>query len=135
MKTILKGITLIIFSFTSVFAITASNFINQKDCDQIIEKNFITICYDYNLKAPTAVSYILDGGLVNELNIEKRPSFKIERTIEREYRASYSDYTHSGYDRGHLALDVAFDWSEESLNEVYSLANIIPQARKVNRYT
>jgi len=119
----------------SLFAITANDFINNKDCDQIIEKNYITICYDYSLKAPTAVSYALDGSLVNELNIEKRPYFKIERTIEREYRASYSDYTHSGYDRGHLAPDAAFDWSEESLDEVYTLSNIIPQARKVNRYT
>ena len=119
----------------SLFAITVFDFINTSDCNQIIKKNYITICYDYNLKAPTAVSYTLDGSLVNELNIEERPYFKIEPTIQREYRASYSDYTNSGYDRGHLAPDAAFDWSKESLNEVYTLANIIPQARKVNRYT
>jgi len=124
-----------VFLTHSLFAITANNFINTTNCNQIIKKNYITICYDYNLKAPTAVSYTLDGDLVNELNIEERPYFKIERTLPKEYRASYSDYTNSGYDRGHLAPDAAFDWSEESLNEVYTLANIIPQARKVNRYT
>jgi len=130
-----KLIISIFIANISLYAITSLDFINQSDCDQIIERNFLTICYDYDLKAPTAVSYTLRGDQVNELNIEERPYFKVERTIPREYRASYSDYTHSGYDRGHLAPDAAFDWSEESLNEIYSLANIIPQARKVNRYT
>lgn len=135
MKTILKLITITALMTNSIFAITANDFINTTDCDQIITKNYLEICYDYNLKAPTAVSYTLRGDQINLLNIEERPNFKIERTIASEYRASYSDYTHSGYDRGHLAPDAAFDWSEESLSETYSLANIIPQARKVNRYT
>lgn len=135
MKPIKKQIIALLSTITVVYAITANDFINQNDCDQIIEKNYLNICYDYNLKAPKAVSYTLRGDEVNELNIEDRPSFKIERTIAREYRASYSDYTNSGYDRGHLAPDAAFDWSDESLEEAYSLANIIPQARKVNRYT
>jgi endonuclease G len=132
---IIKITSYLLYLNTSIFAISPNDFINQSDCDQIIEKNFLIICYDYNLKAPTAVSYTLHGDQVNELNIEERPYFKIEPTIEREYRASYDDYTHSGYDRGHLAPDAAFDWSEDSLEETYSLANIIPQARKVNRYT
>jgi endonuclease G len=135
MNFLIKYSLIITITINSIFAITSHDFINQNDCNQIIEKNFLTICYDYDLKAPKAVSYILRGDQVNELNIEERPYFKIERTIAKEYRASYSDYTHSGYDRGHLAPDAAFDWSEESLEETYSLANIIPQARKVNRYT
>jgi len=135
MRNIQKIMAFILLPLTSLFAITSNDFINNKDCDQIIKKNYITICYSYNLKAARAVSYTLDGDLVNELNIEERPYFKIERTLPREYRASYSDYTHSGWDRGHLAPHGSFNWSEESLNEVYTLANIIPQARKVNRYT
>lgn len=132
---LLKLIIVILFITNSTLAITNKDFINNQNCDQIIEKNFITICYDYTLKAPKAVTYTLRGDQVNALNIEERPYFKIERTIASEYRASYSDWTHSGWDRGHLAPDAAFDWSKESLEEVYTLANIIPQARKVNRYT
>jgi endonuclease G len=119
----------------SLFAISSNDFIKSNDCDQVIDKSFIKICYDYNLKAPTAVSYTLQGDLVNELNIEKRPYFKVEKSIDKDYRASYSDYTKTGWDRGHLAPDASFDWSQESLDAVYTLANIIPQARKVNRYT
>jgi endonuclease G len=33
-----------------------------------------------------------------------------------------------------MAPDAAFDWSQESLDATYSLANIIPQVPEVNRH-
>ncbi len=135
MKNILKTFLYILVLCNTLFAININQFINNIECNQTVDKEFFQICYDYNLKAAKAVGYTLYGDLVNENNIDKRPSFKVERAIERQYRASTSDYTGSGYDRGHLACDAAFDWSQESLEATYSLANITPQARKVNRYT
>jgi len=135
MNQFLKITLFIIVSTSSLFAITAKQFVNSADCTQTIDKEFLNICYDYDLKAAKAVSYTLYGDLVNELNIKKRPSFKVERSVSRSYRASNSDYRGSGYDKGHLANDAEFDWSKESLNATYTLANIIPQARRVNRYT
>jgi len=130
-----SSIIILLLSLSSLFAIDVDSYINQNNCDQIISKKSIDICYDYNLKVAKAVSYTLFGELVNENNIEKRLSFRVERELDREYRASTTDYTKSGYDRGHLACDAAFDWSQDVLQDTYSLANIIPQARKVNRYT
>jgi len=110
-----------------------SEFINESNCSQVIDKEFILICYDYRLKATKSVAYRLDGDLMNDPNIDKRPSFYTEKSIDRKYRISSTDYTNSGYDKGHLAPDASFDWSDESLNSVYTLANIIPQAPQVNR--
>ena len=110
-----------------------SEFISKANCDQIIDNQFITICYDYKLKAAKSVAYLLDGDLMNELNIDKRPSFYSEKSLDKKYRISTTDYTNSGYDRGHLAPDASFDWSQESLTAIYTLANIIPQAPQVNR--
>ncbi|SFV70025.1 DNA/RNA endonuclease G [hydrothermal vent metagenome] len=121
--------------FSTLFAISSHNFINTKDCDQIIDKEFLKICYDYDLKSAKAVGYTLDGDLVNAVNISKRPNFNVELLLEEQYRISYSDYTNSGYDRGHLAPDAGFDWSQESLEATYSLANIIPQVRLINQRT
>ena len=108
-------------------------FINEGNCSQIIDNGYILICYDYKLKSAKSVAYHLDGDLVNEENIEDRPRFYEEDSLDEEYRATYHDYTNSGYDRGHLAPDASFDWSEDSLHAVYTLANIIPQAPIVNR--
>ena len=135
MNKLFKAVILSLVSASSLFAITANEFVNDSNCNQTIDKQFLTICYDYKLKAAKAVSYTLYGDLVNELNIKKRPSFKVERSVSRKYRSSNTDYRKSGYDKGHLANDAEFDWSQESLNATYTLANIIPQARKVNRYT
>ena len=110
-----------------------NTFINEVNCNQIIDNEFILICYDYRLKSAKSVAYHLDGDLMNNPNIEERPSFYVEKSIDKQYRVSTTDYTNSGYDRGHLAPDAAFDWSDESLHAVYTLANIIPQAPQVNR--
>ncbi len=119
--------------------INLDNFINDTNCDQVLEKEFSTgnllsICYDYGYKSAKYVAYTLDGELINKVNIEERPNFYREREIPREYQILYSDYTGSGYDRGHLAPDADFDYNEEDLRLIYSLANIIPQDPNVNRY-
>jgi len=108
-------------------------FLNSTSCDQVLDKEFLYICYNYNLKVATAVAYTLYGDLVNELNIKKRPDFYEEGSIATSYRAKLGDYRGSGYDRGHMAPDAAFDWSQESLDSTYSLANIIPQIPDVNQ--
>jgi len=110
-------------------------YINKDKCNQIVDKEFFEVCYDYSLKVATSVAYTLEGDLVNELNIQQRPQFYEELTIDEPYRAKNSDYKGSGYDRGHLAPDASFDWSEESLEATYSLANVIPQVPEINRYT
>ena len=110
-----------------------SKFMSDEVCDVILDKEFIEICYDYKLKAAKSVAYTLMGDLVNEKNIKERPRFYEEELLDDSVRASTYDYTNSGYDRGHLAPDAAFDWSQESLNATYSMANIIPQIPYVNR--
>ncbi len=141
-KTITINITFFLL-FSSFFTACGSNiensnsyrtkFIEDNNCSQIIDNEFIVMCYDYKKKAVTAVAYTLAGDLVNETNIEERPSFYVEPKLKSKDRITNADYIGSGYDRGHMAPDAAFDWSEESLEAVYTLANIIPQAPQVNR--
>ena len=123
-------LTSIILSATSL-----SNFINKQNCSQIIDKKVYTICYDYKMKGALYVAYTLDGKLVNAVNVKKRSSFYTEKNLPKKYRSHTKDYTHSGYDRGHLANDASFDYSAKVVRKTYTMANIIPQAPKVNRKT
>lgn len=104
-------------------------------CDISIDKDYYEICYDYGFKGALSVSYTLDGSLVNNPNITDRPSFYEETRIPKQYRSNSDDYRGSGYDRGHLANDASFDYSQSSLESVYSMANITPQDPDVNRYS
>ena len=123
---------LLFISVMQIYAVPFENYFNKHSCDQVIDKKVFVICYDYNYKAAKAVAYTLYGDKVKK-SIKKRPKFYPEPSLRALYRAEYKDYTHSGYDRGHLANDADFDYSPTALNQTYSLANIVPQTPEVNR--
>ncbi len=122
---------LVLFSACSTTNVVGNGSVTS--CDQVIDKEYYEICYDYDLKGALFVSYSLDGDNVDKQNLTDRPSFYTEPTLYDEYVSEYNDYVGSGYDRGHLASDASFDWSYNSLDSVYSMANIIPQYPEVNR--
>jgi len=43
----------------------------------------------------------------------KCSSFYTEKNLKKKYRSHAKDYTHRGYDRGYLANDASFDYSEK----------------------
>lgn len=129
----MRQLTILLLFMSSIYATTINKYINNKNCDQIIDKQVYTICYNYHFKGALFVAYQLDGNLVNAKNIKKRDKFYSEKNLPKKYRSVSKDYTNSGYDRGHLAPDASFDYDEKSVRKTYSMANIIPQAPNVNR--
>lgn len=117
------------------FPINQRVLFSSQNCNQVINNKYYEACYDYNYKASKYISYTLQGDLVYKLNIEKRPKFYEERKIPRQYRATYRDFSHTDYDRGHSLSDGSADYSIESLNSTYSLVNIWAMASVVNRKT
>ncbi|KIM06070.1 MAG: hypothetical protein KN64_00770 [Sulfurovum sp. AS07-7] len=126
-------IVLFVLVISIVHATSIKDFIDLKNCDQIVDKQVYNICYIYKYKGALAVWYDLDGQLVNKNNIKERPKFYSEKNIPIQYRAKSQDYSHSGFDRGHLANDASFNWSKKSQAKTYSMANISPQYPQLNR--
>ena len=127
--------TILFLLIITLNATDISQYINKQNCSQIIDKQVYTICYDYKMKGAKYVAYTLDGSLVNAVNVKKRSSFYTEKNLPKKYRSHTRDYTHSGYDRGHLANDASFDYDPKIVRKTYIMANIIPQAPTVNRKT
>lgn len=135
MKNVVKnllGLGLIL-SATNILATDVRDFVDLSKCDKIIDKKVFNICYDYSHKSAKAVYYPLDGNLVNAVNIEERMEFYDEPTLPFYQRTTSKDYTHSGYDRGHLCPDADMDYSYETLLQTYSMANVAPQTPTLNR--
>jgi endonuclease G len=110
--------------------------INESDCSQVLGNDVVLTCYDYKYKGATAVFYRIDGSLVNAKNIEAREEWRINQRIPDQYRGNASDYIRTGYDKGHLAPDSAFDFSQRILKNTYDVnINSVPMAAKVNRDT
>ena len=131
----MKHLILIFIIVINLHSHNIQDFINLKQCDQIIDKQVYKICYSYKYKGALAVWYELKGDLVDKKNIKKRPRFYTEKNIPVKFRSKSKDYIKSGFDRGHLANDASFDYDKKIQRKTYSMANIIPQYPKVNRYT
>jgi len=137
MKKQLLFLVLILVSFT--YATSLEDYVDKKQCDQIIDKQLYSICYSYKYKGALSGWVTLSGKNVNTKNdIKKRPRFYNEKTIPMKYRTKYKDYTGFGKDwnRGHfIVADADFDYDSKALNKAYTMANIIPQAADVNQKT
>ena len=106
----------------------------KEKCDQILTDTF-TICYDFERKSPIAVYTEVTAKTVDLLNIDPRPPFFTDKRLDKKVATTTKDYTGTGYDRGHLgASDASHDWSKETLKATYSMANIVPQTKRANRY-
>ena len=121
----------------STFALDISQYINKKNCSQVVEKPNYQVCYDYSLKGSKYVAYTVDGQqlITADVHIKKRPNFYPENSIPVKYRSYPEDYTRTGYDRGHMANHADFDYSANLVYMTYSMANIVPQDPEVNRHT
>tara|TARA_B100001113_G_scaffold184010_1_gene150814 strand:- start:1335 stop:2174 length:840 start_codon:yes stop_codon:yes gene_type:complete len=103
-------------------------------CDQILTDTF-TICYDHKRKSPIAVYTEVTAKTVDLLNIDPRPPFFTDKRLDKKVATNTKDYNNTGYDRGHLgASDASHDWSKKTLKATYSMANIVPQTKRANRY-
>lgn len=128
MKFILFLFALVSFSFSN-------DFTKNIHCDKTIDKEVFQICYDYDMNLAKFVSYSLYGDKVNSGNIKKRGSFYSEKNLDGRYKVKTDNYTHTGFDRGHLASDANFDYDPDILDKTYSMANIVPQYPLVNQKT
>lgn len=133
-KKIVLGFSLSLLSLGAFAQDYASKFVNTHVCDQVIDKGFYKTCYSYKMKGALATSYKLQGALVNKLNIKKRDRWYPDMQIPAQYRSYPSDYSHSGWDKGHSANDADFDFSATSLRAVYAISNATPQSPNCNRH-
>ena len=84
-------------------------------------------------RTPVWSAEALDPGRLAGARATKRDSdFHEEESLPASMRAGLDDYRRSGFDRGHLAPSGDMR-DPSSQRESFSLANVVPQARRLNR--
>lgn len=128
-----RYLLLIISFFICMLLYAQTDFCTKYENEQIIKKTYLTISYNKEYKIPNYVGYYiipknLKGDAVRE------PSFYTETLLDKAYRSYSSNYTNSGYDRGHMSP--AADWRSEqnAMHESFAMSNICPQCPSLNRY-
>lgn len=99
--------------------------------DQLVQHQFYSASYSTKHKNPEWVAYELTSSRLRSPEVERRGSFKSDPAFSGE--AKSSDYTKSGYDRGHLAPAHDMNFSEKAMEESFYMTNVSPQNPDFNR--
>lgn len=111
-------------------------FINTKlsDKTQALCMDGFAVMYSGVSRTPLwSAEYLDRTRLEHAKQIDREDSFHEESRLPKSMRASLSDYSGSGYDRGHLSPNGDMATRSQQYDS-FSLANIAPQSPRNNRY-
>jgi endonuclease G len=99
-----------------------------------IDRIGYVVGYDEKRKNPAWVAYYLAPVEKKPQGISRRPS-KFNTDMTTEAKVSHKDYTHSGYDRGHMAPNygISTRYGRQAQLETFLMSNIVPQKGNLNR--
>jgi len=103
----------------------------QKTDEIIYHKNY-TLRYEEKYELPAWVAYKLRGEYTKGRADRSENQFVPDRKV-KEGSALSTDYTGSGYDRGHMVPAGDFKCCQEMMNETFFMSNICPQMPDLNR--
>lgn len=100
--------------------------------DQILCRDAFAVGMNHTTKLADWVAYYITAESVSGFT-EREENFREDEEVPEEYRATLSDYSGSGYDRGHMAPSATVDYSYQAMDESFLLSNITPQLPNFNR--
>lgn len=99
---------------------------------QHCDKKYYELCYIEDLEVSEYVYYKLLKENAIDDSTPRKDSFRVDQEIITG-SASSSDYTNTGFDRGHLANVDDFRYDTEAMKSTYLMTNIAPQTPAFNR--
>ncbi|MDO5465072.1 MAG: DNA/RNA non-specific endonuclease [Akkermansia sp.] len=97
----------------------------------LIHENGRTSVYDCSLEIPIQVDWKLLASNIGKVARLKGWKFKADVPC-RQAKARHSDYTNSGYQRGHLCPAQDRSSSVKSMRSTFVMSNVAPQAASFN---
>ena len=116
---------------TSVSGINTADFLPFPAKD-IVRHTYYTLSYNEVYEQANWVYYSLTDSMVLNAGVERSNNFKMDKLVVT-VSAKSSDYTKSGYDRGHLCPAADMGFSPVAMQESFLMSNISPQAPDFNR--
>ncbi len=100
---------------------------------ELIEHKYYSVGYSKDLKDPYWVAYILTKQMVKRHTVNRdNEEFTRDPAVHNNYAIS-SDYTNSGYDRGHMCPAGDMNFGQDAMTQSFYMANITPQKPGLNR--
>ncbi len=125
--------------FSVVLVLITNGLLYSKSVDylpvpskDIVRHTYYTLSYNETCEQANWVYYTLTDSMVIQGGQERSNKFRFDKMVPSG-SAKTSDYTKSGYDRGHLCPAADMDFSRVAMEESFLMSNISPQAPEFNR--
>lgn len=99
--------------------------------EDIIAYSGFTTSYNHETLIPNWVAYELTAEELEPVYTSQSSTFSMDFDVKGR-QASREDYSHSGWDKGHMAPKADMRWSERSYWESHYFTNICPQDHELN---
>ena len=103
--------------------------------DYIINRPQYVVSYNKNLHVPNWVSWNLNASWYGDVPRFSGSFISDTSLPESFYRVKHSDYTNSGYDRGHMVRSEERTATDIDNKSTFILTSILPQTPKLNQQT
>lgn len=100
-------------------------------CEDIVEYSGFTSSYNHSTLVPEWVAYELTAEELNWAYDSQSSNFSRDPNLKGP-QSSREDYSHSGWDKGHMAPKADMRWSEKSYWESHYFTNVCPQNHELN---
>ena len=101
--------------------------------DQILFNRFFTVGYSYYFRQAKWALEIVDPDKEDMEEVERLNNFRSDFRVPKRFRADLSDYSGSGFDRGHLVASANHNDENIQNSETFLLSNMSPQSPNFNR--
>lgn len=103
----------------------------QNDFDTLIMDSY-SVIYSPALRIPVNVQWSLSVSDIGSSHREPSWLFQEDDRVQMP-RATHDDYTHTGYDRGHMVPAADRSRSISSMKQTFIMTNVCPQVPSLNR--
>lgn len=98
---------------------------------EVVEHKYYTLSYNEEHEQAEWVAYKLTEENLRKPRVKRAKIFNPDKAIKGT-SAYHSDYTRSGYTRGHLAPAGDMAFSEDAMRESFYMSNMSPQLKEFN---
>ena len=128
----IKLLNVVFLLFTASISFASPIDFSPRPANHIVRHTYYTLSYNENYEQANWVYYTLTDSMVLKSGEERSNSFKMDKLVVT-ISAKSSDYTKSGYDRGHLCPAGDMGFNRNAMQESFLMSNISPQVPDFNR--
>ena len=128
----MKLLQIVLFLLTVSISVANSIDFLPRPAISIVRHSYYTLSYNEDYEQANWVYYTLTDSMVLNSGEERSNNFKVDTKVLTK-SAKSSDYTKSGYDRGHLCPAGDMGFNPVAMKESFLMSNISPQSPDFNR--